>query len=551
MLHWSPNTSKKQDELRELCRKKKFVLANGPRFSGKTFGCLHCVADHAWRVRRANIAIITVSQTVGLDSGVWVDLTQDVLPEWIGHHYDDGPGNPNPWIGRSLDGKEISGGNFDMEWVEPPHIMGATKKPVCRVRNQFGGSSTIQLDSLQNEDEAETRFKPRRYSMIYVPELCTTFHRQETFATLTESLRMIGVPEQEHLFLADTNPPDDDSWWIHDIWWDLIGLEDDDEAIAEYIEEHKSKMTLDAVRTMRRALARIDITVPDNPFADPDHVSLLRAKYAHNDELYRRYILGECVRTTSDSIFAEVFRPSFHIVGDPVTPSNPNPETLFPADDCFELLTGWDPGSSTNWSAQIVEKIFPKEPGTEKYHGLPCFKVLDEITVIGEDVDAWEFVQKMLKVRHFWEGYLGREVKWRDISDSSVFSMKDIESGKLYSRIIHEFSDGEVSLIGVDKSPGSLRQGLDLMRRLLWEERLFISAACPVTIAAIKGLKKGNSELAPVQRGSPHKHAVDSLRYVLTHECSNEMNKMVTLNVRRRRQERQESASSRLIFVPL
>ena len=546
--NWRPNTSPKQDELREVCRRKKFVLCNGPRYSGKSVGGYAVLCEHAWNTNPGNITVITISQTVGMDSGVWQDITKHALPEWIGHHPDG-----TPWAGRDVGGKEIEGGNFGMEWVRAPYTQNVSKKPTCEVSNSAGGITTIQLDSLQNELEVEDRFKPRRYSMIYVPEL-STFHMRQTFDTWTECLRMIGLPESAHLFLGDSNPPDDSCWWMHDLWWDLLECSDGD--LVEFSEEKNWHMAPDQLKVLRRALARVDIVVEDNPFADPNHVALLKAKYAHNDELYRRYILGECVRTTSDSLFAEVFRPSVHIVGEPATKANQdNLEMMYPEEDCFELLTSWDPGSSTNWAAQIVEKFFPtvEKYGVkaEDYKGLPCFKVLDEVCVIGEDVDAQEFVNKMIEKMDFWEKQVSRPVRWRHWSDRSVFDMRDIQSGKYYHQIIHEMSGGRVALSGAEKKGQSVRNGIDLMRRLFWEDRLWLNnATCPVTTTAIKAIKKGKSELAVMQKGSPHKHPIDSLRYLLQSECMDELTRAMMLNIRSKRTENRKDKSG-LVTVTL
>ncbi|HUD75821.1 MAG TPA: hypothetical protein VMQ76_12175, partial [Terracidiphilus sp.] len=104
---------------------------------------------------------------------------------------------------------------------------------------------------------------------------------------------------------------------------------------------------------------------------------------------------------------------------------------------------------------------------------------------------------------------------------------------------------------GAEKNSGSVRAGLDLIRRLFWEERLFINnATCPVTIAAIKGIKKGKSELVPIARGSPHKHPLDALRYLLMSECYDELNQSLMLNLRKRRDEKRGSKTS-LVMVPL
>lgn len=546
--NWKPSISPKQEELIEVCQRKKFVLCNGPRYSGKSVGAYAALAKHAWSTNPGNITIITISQTVGMDSGVWQDIVKHTLPEWIGH-YPDG----TPWRGLDSQGREIEGGNFGMEWVRPPYTQNVSKKPTCEVSNSAGGVTTIQLDSLQNEDEVEDRFKPRRYSMIYVPEL-STFHKRQTFDTWTECLRMIGLPESSHLFLGDSNPPDDSCWWMHDLWWDLYETSDDD--LKEFLEEKRWPMEVAHLKILKQALARVDIRVEDNPFADPNHVALLKAKYAHNDELYRRYILGECVRTTSDSLFAEVFRPTVHVVGEVETKTNKdNLDMMYPEDDCFELLTTWDPGSSTNWAAHVVEKFFPTVekygPRAEVYAGLPCFKILEEVCVIGEDVDAQEFVNKMLEKMDFWAGQVNRVVRWRHWSDRSVFDMKDIQSGKYYHQIIHEMSGGRVALSGAEKRGQSVRNGVDLIRRLFWEDRLWLNnATCPVTIAAIKSIKKGKSELAVMQKGSPHKHPIDSLRYLLQSECMDELARQIMLNIRSRRAQSRESKTT-LVTIPL
>jgi len=511
-----------------------------------TVGALHCVAEHAWLTDPCNVGMVTISQTVGLDSGIWRDFTNHTLPEWIGTHYDG-----RPWEGRDAAGNPIEGGNFGMEWVKAPYIQGVSKKPTVEVSNCKGGVSVIQLNSLQDESKVEDLFKPRRYSMIYMPEL-STFHERKTFDTLTESLRMLGLPADKHLFLGDTNPPDDESWWIHDLWWDLIECPED--LLDEFIKDRGLPLTVEELKALRNDLFRVDINVEDNPFADPKHVQLLRAKYAHNDELYRRYIKGECVRTTADSLFHEVFRPTFHIVGDPKTKTNPNPEMMYPEEDCIELLTDWDPGSTTNWAAHIVEKFYPSGQYAEKYAGKPCFKILDECMVIDEDVDAPLFIHKMLEKMDFWQNQIsGRVINWRHWSDESVFSMKDIGSGKYYQQIIYEISQGEIELMGAEKKPGSLRAGIDLLRRLLWEERIWINnATCPVTIAAFKGIKRGKSDMAVIQKGTPHKHPIDAFRYLVQSECYDELERAVFLNFRKRKREiRSQQSPGRAIAIGL
>jgi hypothetical protein len=448
-------------------------------------------------------------------------------------------------------GQVVEGGNFGMEWARPPYVENVTKKPTCEVTNYAGGVTKIQLDSLQNECDVEARFKSRRYSMIYVPEL-STFRSMKTFACWAECLRMLGLPDAAHLFLSDSNPPDSSSWWIKEMWWDLLECPDDE--LEAFIEERDWKMDVDTAIYWKQSMARLHFTMEDNLFADPNHVRLLKGNYSQNEELYRRYILGECVQTTTDSIFAEVFRPSFHVVGEPETNTKKAkddallPEQMFPEDDCVELMTTWDPGTSTNWATVIVEKFFPDVqkhgPSVAKYNGLPCFKALCEIMCIGEDVDVYAFVQKVLEEMRFYQGIVPRTLRWKHYSDQNVFDNKDMY-GKFYHQIIHEFSDGKIALIGVVKGNQSVQSGLDLIRRMFVEERLWINAArCPVLIEAIMGIKKPKTGLGAVARGSPHKHPVDALRYLLMAECRAELNRSMMLNIRKRRMaDRKETGS--------
>jgi len=471
---------------------QNLILLSGPRWSGKTLAALNTIAQHAWNTDRGNIVVLTLTQSVGLDSGVWIDLIETILPEWID-------------------------GNFGMEWVKKPYVQNVTKKPACSVLNKFGNESRIQLDSLKNEDEVEGRYKGKRYSMIFINEL-SKFKSRNTFDAMKQCLRMLHLREEDHLLLCDTNPSDEGTEsWIYELWYEFRTARDVDASLLP----------------LQKALKLIEYTVDDNFAMSPDKKASLMADFSHDEDLLARYFYGKWVTASADAIFHRVFRPAYHVVGEEETPTNTDPEMMFPEADCIELYTGWDPGG-TNSAAVIMEKFFPRLP---EYNGLPAFKVLDELAVIGEDVDLKEFVNAMLRKMDFWEGMVGKHVGWKHWSDRSVFDMKDLESHKYYVQLIHEMSDGRIRLEGAERSPGSVRAGVDLMRRLLWEDRLFLNRArCPICINAIKSVKRGKSELAVIQKGSPHKHPIDAMRYVLQSECYFELNKQVFMNVRKKRE---------------
>lgn len=544
---WRPNTSLKQDELRELCRKFRFPAANGPRYSGKTIGCQHAFVEHGWNTVRGNNCIITISQTVGIDSGIWKEFTESIIPEWID-------------------------GDFGLRWVREPYTMGVSKKPTCAITNKkvldldnpdsmteselkrAGAITVFQLESLKDEKEVEDRFKPRKYTGMYVPEM-TTFHYRKTFDTWTECLRLKNPDPGTHfLFLCDYNPPDSDSWWINDLWWALLDIPDDDQHLLEYLqatipdkEEEVLRKLIPATRVLKQQLARIDITVDDNPFADPSHVELLKAKYAHNDELYRRYILGECVQTTEDSLFVKNFR-DIHIVGEMQTAGNKNPEIIVPNDNTIELITGTDPGP-VNYSFQIIEKLFLDKEAYPQYNGKPIFNVLDELVLVKEDYDLNDVVEQCVKKMRFWENLGGKKYNWIHWADRSVFDTKVPFTEKMWHGVVYELSRGLINFQAADRGKGSVNQRIDLFDRLLFENRVFFNRNfCPETIAMVKGIKKGKTAVGGIARGSPHKHAFDGVTYPIASECADELAKSIIQQIRQLRQEKNESS---LVSIPL
>jgi hypothetical protein len=489
---WSPPTSPKQDTLREECRRKKYVLASGPRLSTKTIGCLHCVAEHAWHTPGANIALITVSQTVGYDSGIWNDLTRHILPQWIA-------------------------GDFGMTWVKEPFIMGLSKKPTCILTNSHGDTSTIQLESLQNEaTDVENRFKPRRYSMIYVPEL-STYRFEKTFQTWCECLRMIHLKNEQHLFLSCTNPADEGSLsWIYKIWFSLKDSEDAD---------------ADPMRlALKRNLGRVDFTLADNKFDSIERIEELKSRYASDPDLYSRYIEGKWVTATQDALFHGAFRPQFHIRGEELTPANPDPDTLVPEDGCFSLLLGLDPGSR-NCAAAILEQVTQKRAGKD----VSVFKMLDELVVVGEDFHLDDYMAALVKKMDYWETVIGkpRKTEWRFWSDRMVFDMKIPFDQKYWHQAIFEASGGRIVLMAADRGRGSVAGRVDLFRKLLYEDRFFVSASCGQTIQMIKSIRRGRSSVAVIERTSPWKHIFDAITYAIASECFDEMFKNVAMSMKK------------------
>lgn len=502
---WSPDIFPKQGKLINVCRSgaKRYVLASGPRLSGKTLGCLHVMVDHAWTTDPANCVVISVTQSAGFDSGVWTDLIDTIVPEWID-------------------------ADFGMEWVKTPATQNITKKPYFIVNNFEGNPVKFQLESLKNEKEVEPRFKSKRYSAMFVNEL-SNFKNPKTLLTWSECLRMIGLPDNRHLFLCDTNPADEGTKsWIYKYWFELPNIDLDDEDGSLKLPQDQ----LQVMKMLQPLLGLVEFEIDDNTKVSADRVERLKAMLASSRDLYNRYVKGLWVTASTDALFVEVFRESVHVIGEVSTRSNPNPFIMVPEEDSFELLTGWDLGV-TNSAAVIIEKVIRGNK--------VIFKVLDELVIVGEDFSMDDFVTEFVAKMRFWMDFMGGKVRWKHWSDRSAFDMKEPVSNRYHHQIVWDASpeDLRIQLLAAARGQYSVRQRVDLMRKLLWEERIFFGAEmAPQSIDMLKSIKRGKTEMTPIRKGDPNKHVFDAIMYCVASEAYDEISMSVMKELRRGRKMR-------------
>ncbi len=220
------------------------------------------------------------------------------------------------------------------------------------------------------------------------------------------------------------------------------------------------------------------------------------------------------------------------------TPGNPDPEMMVPRDSTWELIIGIDPGSSVNSAGCIVEKIIPKPVNGGA--ALPCFDVLDEVAIIGEDHTLDDFTNAMCEKMLWWETRCGRIFQWRYWSDRSVFEQRDNLSKKYYHQLIWEasarfwtkkyeetqieaYKTRRFELVGADRGATSDRHRVDLAKRVLFENRIRVSRTrCPMIVQMFKALPpKKEGEEVPAT-GHRLKHSFDSLMNVVAEESYDE-----------------------------
>lgn len=514
---WKPVLSDKQRYLLRLCREKtgfiKAVGIFGPRKTGKTIGATHAIADHLWNTRDGAALVLVWTAGTGATSGVWTELVEKVMPEWIA-------------------------GGFGMQWVMEPKVHGATKKMICSVLNKYGaealkngepippgGISKLELDSLDDEQEVEKRYKSRYYSLIYWSE-ASEYKERKSLTTLFMALRIKTLKADDHVLLIDANPPKEGTQHFLFYYFFQLRLASDPDPEEAAIQ---------------KCLHVTEWNLTDNPFLSQDDINTIKGLYASDPEEYDRYIRGMWVRSISNTLFADVFKTAQHTAGELGNP----PTLLLPSENCRGLITSHDAGSA-NPVSYIIERLIFDEPykdrdGKDQIRQISFFQYLDELEFVGRGIIVREFTHKLLDKMEFWEHEIGREIPWEHYSDSSALDMTESIAGRSVADEMFAVSGGKIKLIGVEKGHGSVAARIRLWRRFLMENRVLISAAkCPKLIEANQCIEKGKTE-GTVAKHSTEKHFWDAASYGPYKLCWDELQSDVR---RARLSMRKEEANS-------
>lgn len=446
--------------------------------SGKSTGALHAIAYDLWQHEHPSWVFIGKTATELSDRGLWQHFCDHTMPEWIA-------------------------GDFGMRWIKTPRF-NRFQKPYLEVSNRFGGVSTCYLDSLEHEKDVEAKFKGKEFTGIYMPELSK--HRDRmVFDILADCLRS-PIPNIKTRFIGDTNPaPEGPDSWIYKVWYE--------ERVADpsRIEDLNER---ERVQVLQQQLGLIEFTIDDNIFLSPLQKAEQKARWSKRKDLYERYYLGLWTKASAEGYFEEVFHPNIHVVGEAPSTANEEPEILMPQPNCAMLYTGWDTGQ-VNHSIHILDKWSNKS-------GLSHWSVLDEVSFVGLRVKLADVVEAVMELMDFWESQIGRKIRWRHVSDKSMFAQY-IPSGDTFdAKEIYKLSDGRIELEPSNaKQPGSMMKRAEFMARLLYENRIAISKRCPRLIETISSIEASRS--GKFRTNDPLKHAFDSSTYLICDECWSEI----------------------------
>lgn len=465
---WLPQLSPRQMEVFNCF--DRFLLVHGPRLSSKTWAIVHKILRHCFDVDGARVAMVCRTNK-NAKSGPWLDLTNIAIPEWV----------------RA---------NIGFKVVDGPGITGDTRMSYVKVLNRYGTVSEIELHSLDHCPDVVEKFRGTKFSMFYFSEL-DNFDDRIVFDTTIQQLRMMPrVPYEMHQWIGDTNPPESGTNnWMHDIWFK--DKEREDHPNPDYQSRiHQIKFSLD-----------------DNIYIDERAKEDLKGSLRSKPGLYRRWVEGIWEEDISDGFFSDVFNDNVHVLGNIRKPSRTEWEVIVPTDTCTGLLTGTDLGQ-INHSGHILEKV--RQPNGEySYH------VIDELVSRDRAISIREFTIALLDRMNRWENYCmtnyNRKIQWRHWSDNSAMVFRAAAEAT-DALIVRNVSGGKILLQAAPKFAGSVMARVEMVHRLLYDKRLYISAACPITIQMIKALKRGTSKVEPISRVNGHIHVFDSLSYILMSE---------------------------------
>lgn len=460
----------------------RYILATGPRKSGKTFSICQKAAVHLYGVQKSEVCMVVKRKKTG-QSGAWSDLTRHVIE------------NSFQQDGRIL------------PWVKRPATSSDSKHQVCAVRNAYGGTSYAHLWSLYRDADVEQVFKNTRFSFIYVCE-ADQFGSSAIFRGMADQLRVPGIAYANHQLIMDCNPPEEGmDHWLAKVFpvdpdeWDCSEKPGEDDAGgAEY----------------RSQFAVHRFTLDDNPFLSRQERMDIVNAYRNDPDKYRRYVLGEWIRSTSGTIFDTSFNPSVHVIGfeNPAV-EEPEWDVLLPAKGTYQMATGWDLGNTSH----AVEFGAPRWKGPHV-----AVDLVDEVVSFDLEIPLHEIVALVMEKMSIWEQVLRARgangpIEWYHWSDSSAFNYSARADGT-EAGLVLRYSDDKIALRKAIKGRGSIVAGSDVMKRMLADGQLCLSVKCQKLIAAMKVLKPG--DLAPEKRYSGprrrHIHPLDAARYLISHE---------------------------------
>lgn len=459
-------------------RTSSYLAAGLPSHNTIAVGMKIC--RHLWENDHAMVMVLGRTAKNIKSSGFWQDLYDFCVPRWV-----------------------ESGIGFEV--TKPSTMSADTKLTHFRVRNMHGGESEVQLHSLEHDDHVEQKVKETRFSFIYVAQ-ADLFTDRKVFAILSSQLRNIYLPFEAHQMVFDCNAPKEGSkHWLHAVFFrgDLSGW-------------------LEGIPEAANWFSRHQFLIDDNFFLNPLEVAEEKAKYRFDMRLYQRFVLDEWNLTPESTCFGDVFIPNLHVRGNTRDPDPDNWEVIVPPETVFELYLGLDTGDLNH----AVAFACRRDAGS-----LSAWDFFDEIVLLHRRTSIAELTAMICERMDMWEAFMQREygrtkIRWKCWSDRSAFRFR-ATSGTEEAQQIYMESEGRIQLYGDPKTRSSVAPRVQMLKRMLYEKRVFVSANCHNIIQMLTELQPAKSKYEVIDHHDERKHVFDAMTYLLANECPMDMERKV------------------------
>lgn len=482
------------------------LLVSGSRGSGKTSGCLDKIWRHLWETPGASFAVIAKSKSLAKGGGSWEQLTGHIAERWLKSGMVGQTGIPIAYTTKNSEGPG-------------PKESANTRTPSFKIRNYYGGESECILLSVTHDNEVEEKLKNKYFSGIFVIEL-SMFKDPGVLINSLQCLRLPhlatpdGVKNPWYLWMADTNPDEElgNRSWIYKmfftdrkktVWYDERDVPDPVE---------RQRKNEDAAIHFK-SMEVIEMFYQDNPFFTRHQAITLEMSCEGDPARYDSWVLGKWgdAGRKRNKLFANVFVKELHVVGGPPNGQidvNPLSTTLY---------SGWDMGS-VNHAAALLDKW----PISIRGKNLSGFSILDELVFIDQQLKISDFgieVQKKMKAIEAIHSP-GKPLHWVNWTDTSAIEMWRPTSGT-FDYLEVKMATG-INLSGVTKP--TIQARIKLLRKLIHQNRLYVSACCYHTIKMLMDAQSGDdSEKDPFDERGQMKHIFDAITYPIYMECYMEM----------------------------
>lgn len=457
---WLPSLSPGQMEV--FFDETNNTLVCGTRLTGKGYACGYNLVKHCYDYNYAHVLIIVKTKRQGNTGGFFSKLGADILPDFE----------------QNVEGFTFKG-----------PFQSIDKDQIYTVKNRFGGTSVLQMVSVQHDQDITKKAKGIEVTKVYIDE-GQLFQSKIVYQHLRGTLkRTRKVPLKAQTVIISCNP-DAPGHWLNETF--------------DVLTPEKRKPGFRVIEIMAK-------DNPDQELVINYHQQLIETFGAESVQV-KRDVHGLWVDVPAgDALFSGYFMPEVHVIGNMADGTGLSPVAGLP------IGIGMDPGDK-NHGVVLFQEIPTKE-------GLKTI-IFDEVSIVGEAVSLETLTRRIMQRINKWGEMVDFSFSTVSVSDQSAFvrfragtgSFDCAEIERHWREAMPSFSRIKYPLRIQEcpKGNGSVEFGTKLMRDMFTRGELLVSAThCKAVMDMLQNITgTAKNALAP-DTHCPRKHIFDAMRYFL------------------------------------